>query len=102
MGFLFISRAKELGAVLIDQIDKPLDRAVWWIEHIMRHPTLYSGRSPVHKLAWYQYLLLDVFTLYATIAALLGLIFYKIVYCCCGSKRKAEKTANQKMLKKKN
>jgi glucuronosyltransferase len=88
----------------MDQIDKPLDRAVWWIEHIMRHPTLYSGRSPVHKLAWYQYLLLDVFALYAAIVALFGWIIYKVLACCCCRKRSVGKnpkpSQNKKMAKK--
>jgi glucuronosyltransferase len=98
-------RAKELGSVLVDQINKPLDRAVWWIEHIMRHPTLYSGRSPVHKLTWYQYYLLDVLAFYSAITFFFGWIFYKIVsYCCCKTKKngeKAKKTQNTNLNKNK-
>jgi hypothetical protein len=48
----FATAAQEMGSNLMDQIDRPLDRAVWWIEHVMRHPTLYAGRTPVHKLYW--------------------------------------------------
>ena len=39
--------AQKFGSLLNDQITKPLDRAVWWIEHIMRHPDMYAGKSPV-------------------------------------------------------
>ena len=46
---------------------RPLDRAIWWIEHIMRHPFMYEGKSPVHKLYWFQYFLLDVLALYLLI-----------------------------------
>ena len=50
-------KAKELGSLLTDQIDKPLDRAVWWIEYLIRHPKLGEYmRSPVHDLAWYPVL----------------------------------------------
>ena len=91
-------RAKELGSVLVDQINKPLDRAVWWIEHIMRHPTLYSGRSPVHKLTWYQYYLLDVLAFYFAITFFFGWIIFKIIfYCVCKTKKSvvnAKKTKN--------
>ena len=50
--------AQRLGSALNDQLTKPMDRAVWWIEHIIRHPTMYQGKSPVHKLYWFQYILL--------------------------------------------
>ena len=48
-------RAKEIGALTVDQIQHPLERATWWLEHIMRHPHEYRNKSPVLKLAWYQY-----------------------------------------------
>jgi glucuronosyltransferase len=90
-------RAKELGSVLVDQINKPLDRAVWWIEHIMRHPTLYSGRSPVHKLTWYQYYLLDVLAFYSAITFFFGWIIFKIIsYCICKTKKTGEKAKKTK------
>ncbi len=39
---------------------RPLDRAVWWLEHVLRHPGLYAGKAAVHKLSWVQYFLLDI------------------------------------------
>ena len=33
----------------------------------MRHPFMYEGKSPVHKLYWFQYFLLDVLALYLLI-----------------------------------
>ena len=85
----YATAAEDLGASLMDQINHPLDRAVWWIEHVMRHPTLYSRRSPVHSLTWYQYLLLDVYAFYVAVVGILGLIFYKLLVCCCCRKKKA-------------
>ena len=84
----FAEAAKEMGSTLNDQITRPLNRAVWWIEHVMRHPTMYAGKSPVHKLYWYQYFLLDVFGLYAV---LLYIIFKVLKFlfslCCCRSSK---------------
>ena len=93
--YLFF-RARELGEVLVDQINHPLDRAVWWIEHIMKHPTLYSGRSPLHRLSWFQYFLIDVFAFYALIVGILSWIFYKAVACCCCRKKKIQTSAGSK------
>ena len=39
----FAEAAKEIGSTLNDQITRPLDRAIWWVEHLMRHPTMYAG-----------------------------------------------------------
>jgi glucuronosyltransferase len=75
----YTENAQKMGSLLNDQINRPLDRAAWWIEHIMRHPGMYKGRSPVHKLYWFQYFLLDVF---AVILVALYIIF-KIVKLLC-------------------
>ena len=71
----YTNAAQSIGSIMNDQMTRPLDRAVWWIEHIMRHPDLYPRKSPVHQLSWYQYFLLDVIALYLFILYLT----YKIV-----------------------
>lgn len=82
------TRASDFGKLLMDQINTPLDRAVWWIEHVMRHPKLYSGRSPVHKLYWFQYFLLDVIAFYLALIFILFMVFTKCLrICCCGKSR---------------
>lgn len=86
----FSQAAQEIGSTLNDQITRPLDRAVWWVEHIMRHPTMYVGKSPIHKLYWFQYFLLDVL---AFILAILYILFraLKFVFSlCCGKKSKTK------------
>ena len=84
--------AQRLGSALNDQLTKPMDRAVWWIEHIIRHPTMYQGKSPVHKLYWFQYFLLDVLVFYAVVIYV-AVKFFKFIICkaCCGSERSETK-----------
>ena len=78
------TKAQELGKLLNDQIDKPLDRAVWWMEHLIRHPKFGENmRSPVHDLAWYQYFLLDVIALIGGALFLIVFILYKLLRCIC-------------------
>ncbi len=80
----YLEKAQKYGSILNDQINRPLDRAIWWIEHVMRHPKMYQGRSPVHKLAWFQYFLLDVLAIYAVILYVIYKILYFLfcVMCC--------------------
>ena len=34
-------RAKEHGRLVMDEMTKPLERAVWWMEYAMRYPGKY-------------------------------------------------------------
>ena len=79
----YTKAAKALGSVMNDQINRPLERAVWWIEHVMRHPTMYEGLSPVHQLSWYQYFLLDVILLCLCIVYILFKVIKLIFYLIC-------------------
>ena len=41
----YVRRAQEHGSLLMDDMTKPLDRAVWWIEYALRHPGMEHLRS---------------------------------------------------------
>jgi glucuronosyltransferase len=91
----YTENAQKMGLLLNDQINRPLDRATWWIEHIMRHPGMYKGKSPVHKLYWFQYFLLDVF---AVILIALYIMFKFVKLLCmtfCCRRKKGKKRPKQ-------
>ncbi|KPJ20477.1 Ecdysteroid UDP-glucosyltransferase [Papilio machaon] len=59
-----------LRSIMQDQPQRPLERAVWWTEHVLRHGGARHLRSPAANISWAQYLELElVFTL-ATILIL--------------------------------
>ena len=72
---IYTENARKYGQICNDQLTRPLDRAIWWIEHVMRHPKAYQGKNPVHKLHWFQYFLLDVLLFYLFIFYLVYKIF---------------------------
>ena len=41
-----------------NKFPQKIAKSSYLIEHIIRHPTMYQGKSPVHKLYWFQYILL--------------------------------------------
>ena len=86
-------RAKEIGALTVDQPQHPLERATWWLEHIMRHPHVYRNKSPISKLAWYQYFCLDVILTISLIVLFVSIVIYKIIATCCScfSQKKKKK-----------
>lgn len=45
--------AKKVSQQYRDQKEKPLDRAVWWIEWVLRNPDIENLRSPVLRLGYF-------------------------------------------------
>ncbi|XP_059700302.1 UDP-glucuronosyltransferase 2A2-like isoform X3 [Haemorhous mexicanus] len=87
--------ALKLSKIQHDQPVKPLDRAVFWIEFVMRHKGAKHLRPAAHHLTWYQYHSLDVLAFLFTCTATTVFILFKCcLFCCrrCGriAKRKTE------------
>ncbi|XP_052054411.1 UDP-glucuronosyltransferase 2B17-like [Apodemus sylvaticus] len=66
-----------LSTIHHDQLTKPLDRAVFWIEFIMRHKSAKHLRPLGHNLTWYQYHSLDVIGFLLTCVAVIAAIAVK-------------------------
>lgn len=65
-----------------DQPMKPLDRALFWIEFVMRHKGAAHLRTESYKLPWYSYHSVDVMLFLVTIALLVLFIFAGLVCSC--------------------
>ncbi|XP_028814123.1 UDP-glucuronosyltransferase 2C1-like isoform X2 [Denticeps clupeoides] len=63
-----------------DQPTKPLDRALFWIEFVMRNKGAKHLRVQAHNLTWYQYYCLDVAVF---LLAVVGLFIFIMVKTCC-------------------
>ena len=50
-----------------------IDRATWYIEHVIRNEGTKHLRNSIKSLSWIQYLMIDV---------LLGVIFFSFVIIC--------------------
>lgn len=48
--------------LLDDQPMTGLEKAMWWIDYVIRHKGASHLRSPAIDLPWYKYFLLDVIT----------------------------------------
>ncbi|XP_078233796.1 UDP-glucuronosyltransferase 2C1-like isoform X5 [Pogona vitticeps] len=86
--------AVRISQIHHDQPIKPLDRAVFWIEFVMRHKSAKHLRVAAHDLTWYQYHSLDVIAFLIVCIALFVFIVVKCcTFCCrkCGSIRKKTK-----------
>uniref|UniRef100_A0A803V040 UDP-glucuronosyltransferase n=1 Tax=Ficedula albicollis TaxID=59894 RepID=A0A803V040_FICAL len=75
--------ALKLSKIQHDQPVKPLDRAVFWIEFVMRHKGAKHLRPAAHHLTWYQYHSLDVLAFLFICTATIVFILFKCCLCCC-------------------
>ncbi|XP_036057028.1 UDP-glucuronosyltransferase 2B9-like isoform X2 [Onychomys torridus] len=85
-----------LSRIHHDQPVKPLDRAVFWIEFVMRHKGAKHLRVAAHELTWFQYHSLDVLAfLFACVLTVTLIIMKCCLFCCwkfakAGEKKKRE------------
>ncbi|CAH0598226.1 unnamed protein product [Chrysodeixis includens] len=63
-----------------DQPQQPLERAVWWIEYVMRHGGAKHLRSPAAFMSWREYLELDLVAVVLTVLISIFLLIVGILY----------------------
>ena len=74
-----MNRANQL---FTDEKETPLERAVWWIEYVIRHDGAGFLRPESMTLSFYQYHLLDVIAFLSFIIIMIFLIIFKCCICC--------------------
>ncbi|XP_010592467.2 UDP-glucuronosyltransferase 2B31-like isoform X5 [Loxodonta africana] len=85
--------AMRLSAIHHDQPVKPLDRAVFWIEFVMRHKGAKHLRPAALSLTWYQYHSLDVI---GFLLACVAIVSFLVLKCCLFGYQKYFKTEKKK------
>ncbi|CAO2639481.1 UDP-glucuronosyltransferase 2A2 [Lemmus lemmus] len=85
--------AMRLSRIHHDQPVKPLDRAVFWIEFVMRHKGAKHLRVAAHDLTWFQYHSLDVI---AFLLACVASAIFLIAKCCLFVFQKFTKTRKKR------
>ena len=76
-------RMAEMHQLFTDARDTPLERAVWWVEYVIRHRGAPFLKPHSLDLAWYQYHLLDVLAFIILVIAFFLLIFAMSCRFCC-------------------
>lgn len=91
--------ATKWSARFRDQKKKPLDRAVWWIEWLLRNPNSDFLKSPVLRLGFIignSYDIIAIITIFITI---LLAILIKLIFICtskCTSQQITHKNSHKK------
>ncbi|XP_063519790.1 UDP-glucuronosyltransferase 2B7 [Pongo pygmaeus] len=92
---LYKENVMKLSRIQHDQPVKPLDRAVFWIEFVMRHKGAKHLRVAAHDLTWFQYHSLDVIGfLLACVATVIFIITKCCLFCFWKFARKTKRGKN--------
>ena len=70
---------KTLSSLYRDQPQTPLDRAVFWVEYVIRHKGAHHMRSAARDLNIIQFYCLEVISVIIGAIVLLVYIFYTII-----------------------
>uniref|UniRef100_A0A2K5KK94 Glucuronosyltransferase n=1 Tax=Cercocebus atys TaxID=9531 RepID=A0A2K5KK94_CERAT len=88
---LYKENVMKLSRIQHDQPVKPLDRAVFWIEFVMRHKGAKHLRPAAHDLTWFQYHSLDVIGFLLACVATVIFVIMKCLFCFWKFVRKGKK-----------
>ena len=91
--FSYKEKAMWLSTIQRNQPIKPLDRAIFWIEFVMRHKGAKHLRPAAHNLTWFQYHSLDVI---GFLLACVATVVFVITKCCLVCLWKFAKTGKEK------
>nr|ANI21993.1 UDP-glycosyltransferase 33J3 [Spodoptera exigua] len=69
-----------LRTLMTDQPMKPLERGIWWIEHVLRHGGAKHLRAPAANITWAEYLEFELIAvvlsaLLAALAVVIGIVY---------------------------
>lgn len=77
--YRFTENAQAVSKLFCDKPEKPLDRALWYIEYVLRHPEPNHLQSPTVKLGSFKSNLYDILLFVFGVLFILVFVAYKIV-----------------------
>lgn len=75
----YADNAKKLSARFRDQKEKPLDRAVWWIEWLLRNPNADYLKSPVLRLGIFTGNSFDLIVFITLVSLIIFIVLIKLI-----------------------
>lgn len=102
--YRFGEAASKASAIMRDNPTSIMDKAVFWIEYVVRHKGAPHLRTAANDLYWFQYYLLDVIAAISLSLALVVYLNYKFFSyflrkMCSAKKSSAAKVSKRKTKK---
>ncbi|CAN9501851.1 unnamed protein product [Ophioblennius macclurei] len=89
------SNIQRMSRLHRDQPMGPMDRAVFWVEYVIRHKGAPHLRTEAYKMPWYAYYSLDVLLFLLTVlTALIACTVGVFRFLCCRRRKKSKAKQN--------
>ncbi|XP_050523255.1 UDP-glycosyltransferase UGT5-like [Daktulosphaira vitifoliae] len=88
--------AKKISAIFKDEPLTQLEKAIFWIEYVIRHKGAAHLKTSANELYWFQYLLLDIFFSISCILLISFYVIKKLVKRTCKICSKEKTPKNKK------
>ncbi|XP_072400619.1 UDP-glycosyltransferase UGT5-like isoform X6 [Diabrotica undecimpunctata] len=86
---------KKARAILLDQPMKGVEKAVWWIEYVIRHKGAKHLRSPAADMSFFEYFMVDVVLFLLTCIVVILYSVYKLLTVLRAMLRSSKKIKKQ-------
>lgn len=90
---------QKLSTIVKDEIQSPVERAIWWTNYVLRHGGAKHLRPPTANIPWQEYFMIDVvavvlavLTVVAVAVSLALWVLCRLVSASNSSGKKLKKT----------
>lgn len=87
---------KAISKLVLDQPMKPMDKAIWWIEYVIRNKGTPHFKTLAVNMSWFTYLLLDVILFLVLSLVLFIFLSYSLIRLIVAIKNHSFKTSKVK------
>nr|QVG59863.1 UDP-glucuronosyltransferase [Nilaparvata lugens] len=91
----FKENAQKLSKIIKDEPSTPMERAIFWVEHVIRHKGADHLKSMRLSLTWYQYLLVDIIALFVAVALVIFYVFKLLLGLLLSNSDKSSKNGQK-------
>lgn len=97
---VYTAKMKRASHIFRDRPESPLEKAVYWVEYIIRHKGADHLKSAGVNLSWFSYFLLDIIGVFIILLVLLWMVAKRVADKLFDGNNNVKELQSQKMKQK--